>query len=545
MSKFFKDLLMAYNLFNFQMDKAWPQEEKDDCRERAISAFGTMMAIFNQLDDFSSEVNAKKYLESEKDDIDTTVTSMQDWAIDLIEEREEAYEEDGRFYEYYEAATAKRLQKLVNPLVSARTDYTEPAMWPLVEKVSISDNRSRVLRNLTIYDLPGVTDTCQTRVEATTRYLKECDVLWVVARIDRIVTDTSVQEALQRYAERFEGRVAIIATRADDMDMSVYAKHLEDERHDVAEYKQLQRERKSAQNIARKSGGQLKRLEDRNLEDKEGLGKQYNTNQRKANDCANKSLCILVNMRNEIVTTQLRLATRHHFLEGTKLDIFPISSTHYAAVKGKTMQAPPCLDAAGTGVPALRSYALSLAAPVLLQTFETYVNHQFFVFIKGLDLWANSRHVKGPEDLRSIVDRPRQAFTSRIETFVSQMKDQAEHKISIPIQENQAEYALAAQEYVQDLNTWYWSTLKSWINHNGNRAPTKQPKKQPKVIKIQPKVIWNEDLLKPVIMEVINPTWKELQYKSGELFRSLQYDLGQMLMQIVIDLNRKHSHGQE
>ncbi|KAK5122690.1 hypothetical protein LTR85_003605 [Meristemomyces frigidus] len=506
MTKLFKELLQNYDLYTFNMDKSWPKDLKHQYRQRTKTALELFLAMFLKHAEFQTEQSAREYLKQQQHDINGTAIPC---AIGPSS---------------FSMREATHIWKMAG--LRTKTRYSEPALWPLVQKVCVSNGDSRVLKNVTICDLPGVTDTCSLRVNATLESLKSCDVLWIIAKIERIVTDTAVQELLQRYVERFEGKVAIIATRSDDMKMPTLAKDMEDEGYDIGDYKEQTQVSKPAEAAAKKLEKQLRKISDKKQHEKNTLQSALSAERWKANDADTKRLSALVKARNAYVTDGLQRENREHIPEGMELSVFPISNLHYAALKGAITVAPPCLDAEDTGIPALRSYALSLAAPALLQAFEKYVNHQFSVFIKGLDLWADSTYVKSPEGLRAIVGKPEGIFKDKIETHLKRMGDLARHKIFVPIHQKHGEYGTAAKQIVKGWHKWHWCQVRSWVHNNGSHETTARGA-----------VNWNEQFMEAAIRNVITPGWKEVKNESIKLFASLQTDLEAMLMQIATDLS--------
>ena len=86
----------------------------------------------------------------------------------------------------------------------------------MVNFVSIGLTGSRVLDNLTIADLPGISDTNQVKVNACLDRLRTCDGLWIVAPIARAVDSATIDDLFARYEELFRNNIAIICTGIDD-----------------------------------------------------------------------------------------------------------------------------------------------------------------------------------------------------------------------------------------------------------------------------------------------------------------------------------------
>lgn len=138
---------------------------------------------------------------------------------------------------YREADTKGEFRKEIDPLVTSSSNDGEPSLWPLVKFVRIGIKGSRILENITIADLPGISDTNQVKVNACLDRLRTCDGLWIVAPISRAVDSVTVDSLFARYEERFRDRIAIICTRTDDDVSRGLAAELEERGHSIAEYK--------------------------------------------------------------------------------------------------------------------------------------------------------------------------------------------------------------------------------------------------------------------------------------------------------------------
>lgn len=65
----------------------------------------------------------------------------------------------------FEAATVSDLRDIIDPLISASAIYEEAALWPLIDGVAVGVRDSRILKHVTLVDLPGTADTNQVRID--------------------------------------------------------------------------------------------------------------------------------------------------------------------------------------------------------------------------------------------------------------------------------------------------------------------------------------------------------------------------------------------
>jgi len=147
-------LLQDYNTWNFEQEDDWDDEEKQELNRKSKTAFSTFRSLFCDKTEFESPRAATEFLEQAfKNSEETDALSVLGvWCEDLLEEKE-ADEEDHT--EYLDAHSQEELLEQLDPLVSANSRYTEPTLWPLVKKVRIGIEGPRILKYVTLVDLPG------------------------------------------------------------------------------------------------------------------------------------------------------------------------------------------------------------------------------------------------------------------------------------------------------------------------------------------------------------------------------------------------------
>lgn len=525
--KLLQQQLTSYNLFHFQAEAGWDKDSRNVYELRAKTAIETFQALFCCREGFASYDKARMYLASRQNYAAATLDSMTAWCKDLLAKHRHQdikTDEMGQTYAQYEASSAKQLRMSIDPLMTSKPRYTEPSLWPLVHKVSIGIKDSRVLQNITLADLPGVSDTNQIRVNSTFEYLTTCDHLWIVSRIDRIVTDPSVTSLVQRYAERFAGKITLIGTRSDDFDMRKLA---DEYRHDEAmkpyhaftrKYREATAELIKYEQIVL----QMEATEERGME---SVRRQRKEAEIKRDGFNRQRLDVLVKVRNKDFSDDLWRDKRGYLVPGTELGVYFVSNKHYAALKGVCILAQPRFDAAGTGVPALRSYALEIPAPALLKTFEKYVTHDFYVFAKGVNLWANKQHVKSPEELRLVVAKPKAEFDAMMRAFTQQIKAVAADTVGLPIRHQQELLAAKAVKVVKGLGKWHYCTIRAFVT-NGGKYNTS----------VKPKQSWNEDFMNYATANIVNPAWAKLQSQASQFLEDTGEKIFGMLLGILEDL---------
>ena len=336
---------------------------------------------------------------------------------------------------------------------------------------------------------------------------------------------------LQKYGERFAGKVAIICTRSDDFETYIQAKGLKSEGYDLGNWFSRWKEATRLKKALDKAEAALAKAQSQPKPGKYNIGSLSNDMLEKQNEydtlMTHLHTCI-VRLRNYDITEQLREKYGEHIPEGCELQVFCISNKHYAAAKGIIHVKPPLLAPEDTNIPALRRYALKLAAPTLMRNLEGFVNHKFTVFMKGLELWAHGSSVKSPEELRKIVAQPQYDLPPKIEDFVTTTNDLAEDVILKPFEKLQPDMITAAEKEIQRWNGWHWCTIKSFVKKNGTHSTTLAPNQS-----------WNKTFQRIAIDQIIKPGWKTLYQSRAELFESMArgFDNGiQELFQVLASM---------
>ncbi|KAK4889889.1 hypothetical protein LTR27_011402 [Elasticomyces elasticus] len=499
--KLMKELVENHRLFHYEMTAKTPKKLKQRYQARAKVALDTLSCLFRHREEFSTVRAAKSYLLANKHvDSKTLASTMASWCSDLLQLRAVALE-DGKLVEYHDSTSAQRLRKKIDVLLSASNKNNEPTLWPLVRIVSLGVAGSRLLQYITLADTPGISDVNQVRMAVSLEYILGSQMLWLVTEMKRVCTDLTVRGLLQRYGERFENKLLLIATGSDDVLMStVTVDELEEQGYKLNLYKKLTKEANAQEKELMRKMKRLENLQGRSDSGAATLERELAADRRKQNQTDTQRFGLLVKARNGSV-----------------------------AAGGALTLPPPILDAQGTGIPDLRAYALSLAAPALMRTFQSYIHTRFHVFITGVDLWANRRYIKTADELRRIVDKPKIAFMITIEEYLKKISCEAVEKISEPLEAKHAEYALKAQKTVNSWNKWHWCSIKAFINNNGAHKTT-----------VVGTANWNEQFMRPAVKGIIRPNWKSIEQISKSLFADLTTALKEMLETIVEELKQEY-----
>lgn len=126
-------MLGDYNLFAFESDKDWDDDQRTQFKRAMQNALKTFRVLFCDLKEFKDDQVAKDFLKSNWEDESVDAISM------FLESCEKKLKDKITFKhgyaEFVEAGTRIKLRELVDPLMGAKAKGDKPALWPLVRHV--------------------------------------------------------------------------------------------------------------------------------------------------------------------------------------------------------------------------------------------------------------------------------------------------------------------------------------------------------------------------------------------------------------------------
>ena len=235
----------------------------------------------------------------------------------------------------------------------------------------------------------GVSDTNRIRVRASRSYLLTSDYFWIVSPIGRCATDTSVDNLMYEFGDRFKGRLAIICTKTDDpMTFQSFAQEYQE---DAKPCKKLEAKTKKAKSEMSAAKAAFKRAT--NPTTRQERSKAVEDSRAKYERLLHARLNTMVRIRNRKVTTLIMSEKADRLQDGAKDLVYPVSNKHYSWLKGFKdggNEDAPQLSPEMTGIPKLRAYALSIVSQEIWATFITHIRHKVVSFIMALKAWANA-----------------------------------------------------------------------------------------------------------------------------------------------------------
>ncbi|EME85658.1 uncharacterized protein MYCFIDRAFT_82603 [Pseudocercospora fijiensis CIRAD86] len=451
--------------FNFEKDPQWSVEEQHLYSSRAATALKVCQSLFCDQHGFDSPGAIESYFRQHRY---AALPTLESWCAQLLGRFDERA---GQHLLRFEAETAEQLNKAINPHIFETNNPEEPMLWPLVEHVSKGFQNSRILKYVDVLDLPGTTDTNTVRAEIAHKFITKATALWTVGTIGRINSDAEVDLTLATYGRRFGNNVAVIATRSDaDLNPQV-ARDLEKNGQSVGDYWALGdrvRELKEELSAHRRS---------RNAPKRQRMPVDFDVKahalQVEIDAVMDEQFDGLVEARNAYVSRNLKQAKQKHIIPGATLAVFPVSNTHYGVHKGNDASDKRLMRVETTNIPALRSHALSLAAPLQFHAIEVRINEAILA-LRGAIIWAESPPTKRNEDLMNIVAQPGQLLHSILEEGRNSSEHYATAQLITPLDKGHSQFVLASLAFAHHVqSTWHHSSVRAFFARNGKHKTTK------------------------------------------------------------------------
>jgi hypothetical protein len=520
--------LNDWAIWRFEDRRDWDNETKEQNQRRADTCISTFRAVFCGTPHFQDIEIGKACLDSfAKDMSDCTqkIKVFVEHARDFLEPK---VRNDGKYIDYFETESQEDLRETIDPLLMESTTYDESTLWPLVKQVNIGVRGSKVLDKHTIADLPGISDTNQVRVKATYEHIDQCNEIWVVGRTGRIITDILVDSLLQRYGMANEGRVAVVATKADENANSrELVMELRRKGYDVDGYDELSGRMNNIANEIKQSTREKKKVNPKNTKAKLQLQRRIEKNLKAYDDLERQRHQLVVAARNRYIKETLQRDKQQHLPKGASLNVFCASNLHYAARKNAGDTPKPLLDVAMTGIPEIRKFALALAAPKMLRAVEDFTKHEFSIFFQGLDMWASREVVDGRARLLGIVQVPGAVIKDIIIQFGVLVMRAVDAKLIHPLHHQQQGSVSRALAYLERLKTWPHPTLKAFIRKYGDHETIKMPKQS-----------WNRNFMQRS-NEVIATVWPDFIQELRSYQQYVEKGIVIGMRKIVQDLKGK------
>lgn len=399
------------------------------------------MALFKDRNEFQTPSKAHKFLSAaESEDDEAIVDKLVSWVEDRM-----ALVLGGSASVRLEAeAPGNLLSKLGPYQYTVNTHYGEIScsMWPMVNHIKFGLESELLQHNLSLVDLPGLTDANKIRVQNAIEHLNACTHEMVVADIARAEDDNFIRERLKdSHKLRDSGRTILVLTHGDDMDENT------DFTGSPKEEQALKKLIKEAEQLERKINEMSSRIQ------KGGPDKQ----KWKA---ARKEAQIDLDDK-EAAETRLRLAIRSKdtkeemtelYADITQdpvpLSVFCVGNKAYRKHQAgyKSSKAAPILSVEETQIPALRQHLFMAPAEGKLTEARNLVFTQLPVAIKCATLFVTKTHLARKDDIKRMIQAPQAMVDPIVDQAFEWLKDQAEETLLVPYRNCDQEWSRQARK---------------------------------------------------------------------------------------------------
>ncbi|OAL53048.1 hypothetical protein IQ07DRAFT_533701 [Pyrenochaeta sp. DS3sAY3a] len=477
LKKQFEELLRAYRDFQLLTDRHRNSAEDDvtdsenvRLDKKASLALETFKTSFGErLDEIPDILSSTPF--------EDAVATMIEWASQLVPQ-----ENERNIFSTIEDCTSC-LQKLSSETNSSLPSGNVQSLWPFIQKVRVYVKAYVLSKGLIIADLPGLRDLNSARKAITERYVRQCHQIFVVARIDRAVTDESIKQIFELARRVNLSKIDIVCTRsAEDIKPSEAIRDwpnegatIEDMQRDIAVDKDEMESLKEDIDDYRQDFGNLTREEERQL-------LKWEDDYRKAekakegHDLDFKRF--IVGLRNDDVSRRLREEYRNHPI-ATSLGIFCVSNKIYWDHREKAAGiALPYLKL--SGILKLRSYCIGVVAQSRLQASQAFIKDDLPALIGSVELWveagsgnASAESKKLVLDAVNAIEHELHMLTSpasRLNHISRTLETEFDAQIYMRMRRNGPQWSADARQASLSWEGWHHMSYKAFCSHYGDHS---------------------------------------------------------------------------
>ncbi|EME85276.1 uncharacterized protein MYCFIDRAFT_193628 [Pseudocercospora fijiensis CIRAD86] len=433
-------------------------------KRTVITAF---RALFNSREEFATYAAADQFLSAAtREDDEYIVDTLCDWSDDIVN--------SGLGKETFlsqEAATPQNLLWQLAPYmytVEERDGDMITSLWPFVSKIKFGLNIPLLKHNITLVDLPGLSDANKTRVANATFHLRQCTHYMVVAEIGRADDDKFIRDSLTKgFMTRGSARTILTLTHADSIDDET---EVQGSKKDYAAMEkilnQIKTLEKQKSDVSSKIKGSKGFQKYELMELKDGIASQIRDNMLKHRE-------IRIQMRSKMVVRQMQGLYAELTPDPAVLPVFCVGNAAY-----KKSQAgyatddpnPPALSVEGTNIPALRRHLFLAPAEAKLNEARHTISTQLPSLLSCFKLYISKTHMARKDEVERIIVGPQKLSGLAIEEIWQDLHDQVEMDIISPMRDFEFEWTDEALILVRQwAKTWGTSQHLAIMKKEGFR----------------------------------------------------------------------------
>ena len=281
------------------------------------------------------------------------------------------------------------MRELTSELGDSLPNETSQTCWPFIQKLQVHLKAYILSKGLIIADLPGLRDLNSARKAITERYIRQCHQIFVVARIDRAITDESIKEIFRLAKRANLSKVDVICTRSEDVQMSEARHDWPAESATIEEMQQkIDDDTQEINSLKEEIDDYGQDIEDLTREEEQQLLKLQQKWQVAKTSKENHKFEFLrhiVKLRNHKVSTGLLDKYRNN----PTLKTFCISNRMYwNQRKNPVKTALPFLNL--SGILELRRYCIGIVAESHLRAAKEFIKNEIPAFLGSVELWVEA-----------------------------------------------------------------------------------------------------------------------------------------------------------
>ncbi|KAL8977326.1 MAG: hypothetical protein Q9205_006849, partial [Flavoplaca limonia] len=340
--------------------------------------------------------------------------------------------------------------------------FMKKGLWPLTNVVRIYLNAQVLKTGVILADLPGYRDINLARVRKAEQYLLRCHEVFIVANINRVISDQSV--------ERF------------DIDLPAAEKKYKTVVNSEAGKRALRAKKTAWERNGSAAAAQIADTEYKYL---------------------------FVSARNTTVERALRQRYETS-LTTLSINVFCVGNRDYEGAEYRSQEARQ-KALKGSGIPDLRRFCHSIVGHAQYDASIHFLEVELASLVQSLEVWLSVSEQEKPVTVDPQIITDLQAnLEQEIENYAEDTEDMIESGIADPMMRHDRGFNDHALEMSQEWTGWHWTSYKAFCRQNGNYCTQAVGARS-----------WNAELLGNMT-ETMLEEWRSLHQILGPLDRHLQ-----------------------
>ncbi|KAL9621176.1 MAG: hypothetical protein Q9204_008138, partial [Flavoplaca sp. TL-2023a] len=309
--------------------------------------------------------------------------------------------------------------------------FMKKGLWPLTNVVRIYLNAQVLKTGVILADLPGYRDINLARVRKAEQYLLRCHEVFIVANINRVISDQSVERFVSNQMKASGRRkfVTIVCTHADDVDLPAAEKKYKSVVNSEAGKKALRAKKSAWERNGSAAAAQIADTEYKYL---------------------------FVSARNTSVERALRQRYETS-LTALSINVFCVGNRDYEGAEYRSQEARQ-KALKGSGIPDLRRFCHSIVGQAQYDASIHFLEVELASLVQSLEVWLSVSEQEKPVTVDPQVITDLQAnLEQEIENYAEDTEDMIESGIADPMMRHDRGFNDHALEMSQE---WTGLTLR-------------------------------------------------------------------------------------